>query len=60
MKRIKIVSCAIESEGGYRTVLAETERLIALDLKPSTADADRLDLFAMLVEAYEKEHFLTA
>ena len=35
--------------------LAEIERLV--DAKPGTADGDRLDVLATLVEAYEQQHY---
>jgi len=47
----------IKTDEEYREALAETERLIALDPEPGTREADRLELLAMLVEAYEKEKF---
>jgi HTH-type transcriptional regulator/antitoxin HigA len=47
----------IKTDEEYRQALSETERLIALDPAPGTRKADRLDLLAMLVEAYEKEKF---
>ncbi|MBI5056844.1 MAG: hypothetical protein HZB61_09555 [Nitrospirae bacterium] len=48
----------IKTEINYKQTLAEVERLIALDPEPGTPEADRLDLFSLLVENYEKEHFL--
>ena len=47
----------IKTDGEYETFLAEVERLIALDPKPGTAKADRLELFSTLVEAYEVRNF---
>lgn len=47
----------IKSEEDYETALAEVERLIALDPEPGTPEADRLELFSTLVEAYETEKF---
>ena len=48
----------IKTEEQYKKSLAEVERLIALDPEPGTPEADRLDLLSLLVENYEKEHFL--
>lgn len=48
----------IKTEINYKQTLAEVERLLALDPEPGTPEADRLDLLSMLVENYEKEHFL--
>ena len=47
----------IKSESEYKIAIAEVERLIALDPEPATPDAERLDLLAMLIEAYEKKRF---
>lgn len=41
----------------YKESLAEVERLIALDPEPGTHEAERLDVLAVLVETYEKQHF---
>lgn len=57
---IKMEPRVIKSKNEYKTVIAEVERLIALEPEPGTPDADRLDLLAMLVEAYEKKHFSIA
>lgn len=48
----------IKTEKNYKKTLAEVERLIALDPELGTLEADRLDLLSMLIENYEKEHFL--
>lgn len=48
----------IKTEVNYKQALAEVERLIAIDPEPGTSEADRLDLLSMLVENYEKEHFI--
>src|SRR5882762_705615 len=47
----------IKTEEQYRTYLAEVERLAADDPVQGTADGDRLELLAKLVEDYEKERF---
>ncbi len=41
----------------YKKSLAEVERLIALDPVPGSPDAELLDVLAVLVETYEKQHF---
>lgn len=47
----------IKTEEQYQTYLAEVERLAADDPVQGTADGDRLELLAKLVEDYEKERF---
>ena len=47
----------IKNKSQHEKYLAEIERLIGLDPKPETPDANRLDLIATLVEKYEKENF---
>ena len=44
----------IRSEADYEAALAEMERLWGSNL--STAEGDRLDVLATLVEAYERQH----
>jgi HTH-type transcriptional regulator/antitoxin HigA len=48
----------ITTEANYKQTLVEVDHLIALDPEPGTPEANRLDLLSMLVENYEKEHFL--
>ena len=45
----------IRNEEDYETALEEIEAL--WDAAPETAEADRLDLLMLLVEAYEAEHY---
>jgi len=47
----------IKTDDQYRAYLAEVDRLAADDPLPGTADGDRLELLAKLVEDYEKERF---
>lgn len=47
----------IKTEKQYEKAFAEVERLITLDPKTGTPEADKLDLLALLVENYEKEKF---
>lgn len=56
-EEIKMEPRVIKSEKEYKIAIAEVERLIALDPEPSTPDAERLDLLAMLIETYEKKRF---
>ena len=44
----------IRTEQDYEAALAEIERL--MDARPGTAEGDRLDVLATLVEAWEAEH----
>jgi HTH-type transcriptional regulator/antitoxin HigA len=50
----------IKTEDQHREALAEIERLAADDPPPGTADGDRLELLAKLVEDYEKQRFVFA
>ena len=47
----------IQTDDAYRAYLAEVDRLAADDPASGTEDGDRLELFAALVEDYEKMHF---
>ncbi len=47
----------IKDQKSYQAALAEISRLIDLDPPANTPEADRLELFALLVENYEKETF---
>jgi len=47
----------IKTEEQYRAYLAEVDRLAVDDPSPGTPDGDRLELFAKLVEDYEKARF---
>ncbi len=44
----------IKTDADYEAALEAIERL--LDSKPGTAEADRLEVIATLVEAYESKH----
>jgi len=44
----------IKTDADYEAALEEIERLF--DSKPGTAEADRLEVMATLVEAYETKH----
>lgn len=45
----------IKSEADYRAALQAIEEL--WDAAPGSAESDRLEVLAILVEAYENEHF---
>ena len=45
----------IRTERDYERALREVERL--MDAKPGTAEDDKLDVLATLVDAYESKHF---
>ena len=47
----------IRTDDAYRSCLAEVDRLAANDPASGTADGDRLQFFATLVEDYEKMRF---
>src|ERR1017187_81734 len=48
----------IKTTADYEAALAEIERLIDLDPKPKTADAEQFELLTLLVQNYELEAFL--
>jgi len=45
----------LKTEADYREALAEIESVF--NAEANTPEADRLDVLAMLVEAYEEEHY---
>ena len=47
--------CPIKTQTDYETALADIERLF--DSPPDTTEGDRLSVLAILVEAYEEEHY---
>ena len=47
----------IRTEADYKAALKEISALMERDPEPGTADGDRLDILATLVEAYENRHF---
>src|SRR6266436_7059628 len=47
----------IKTDSQHEETLAEVERLVALDPAPGTPEAERLELLAHLVRAYENEHY---
>ena len=47
----------IKTNEDYEQALVEIERLMATDPAPNTLEADRLELFAILVEDYEGKHY---
>jgi len=53
MKNIR----AIRTEADYDWALAEIERYFLKEPEPGTADADRFDVLAALIEAYEAKYW---
>ena len=47
----------IKNSSEYKRAIEELENLIALDPAPNTHEANRLELLALLVEAYEYQNF---
>jgi HTH-type transcriptional regulator / antitoxin HigA len=45
----------IKTEADYEAALEEVERLF--NAKPNTPEADRLEVFTTLIEAYEEKHY---
>lgn len=45
----------IKTELDYQNALKEIEKLF--DVEPNSAEFDRLDILATLVEVYEQKHF---
>jgi HTH-type transcriptional regulator / antitoxin HigA len=46
----------LNTDAAYRAALAEISALIDLDPELNTAEGDRLDVLATLVQAYEAKH----
>jgi HTH-type transcriptional regulator/antitoxin HigA len=47
----------IRNEADYEAALEEIERYFAQEPTPGTLEADRFDILAMLIGAYEREHW---
>ena len=47
----------IHSDADHRAALAELARLMDIDPEAGTPEADELELFALVIEAYEKVRF---
>ncbi|XAH21878.1 transcriptional regulator [Xylophilus sp. GW821-FHT01B05] len=47
---------AIRTEADYKATLKQVSRLMELDPELGTPEADRLDILATLVQAYEAKH----
>src|SRR5947209_435212 len=47
----------LRSEADYEAALAEIEGYFEAEPKPGTADADRFDLLALVIEDYESKHW---
>jgi len=48
---------AIESEEQYEKALARIYYLMQTDIKDGSAEGEELEFLAIIVEAYEKEHY---
>lgn len=46
----------LRTDDEYAAAVAEIDRLLDLDPAPYSAEADRLELLSLLVEAYDQEH----
>lgn len=49
--------CIIKTRAQYEEALAVVEELMGRTIEAGSKDGERLELFALLVENYEKEHF---
>jgi HTH-type transcriptional regulator / antitoxin HigA len=47
----------IRTEREYDKALAAAYRLMQMELKPASNDADELEVLSMLIERYEAEHY---
>ena len=47
----------IRTEADYEATLREVSRLVDLDPAPDSPDGERLDVLALLVQAYEAKHY---
>lgn len=53
----KKMICPLHTEADYDAALAEIERYFAREPKRGTANADRFDLLALVIEDYEQKHW---
>ena len=51
-----MVNRPIRTEAEYNAALVEIEKYFADEPKKNTPEADRFDLLALLIEAYEDQH----
>lgn len=49
--------CVLKTRAQYESALAVVEELMGRNIETGSKEGERLELFAMLVENYEKEHF---
>ena len=47
----------IRTEKQYETALAKAYKLVQLDLRVGSAEADELESLTMLIERYEAKHY---
>lgn len=55
--RVAMEPRVIKTREQYEEALAVVEELMGRTIEPGSKDGERLELFALLVENYEKEHF---
>jgi len=48
----------IKNKKQYQNALVKIYNLMQKNLKPGSTEADELDVLSILVEAYEKEHYI--
>ncbi|MFA6290916.1 MAG: hypothetical protein WC637_03995 [Victivallales bacterium] len=48
----------LKTEEEYKKALAEAEKLVEMDPLPETKEADRLELLCLLIENYERKHYV--
>jgi HTH-type transcriptional regulator/antitoxin HigA len=51
-----MINRPIRTEAEYKAALVEIEKYFADEPKKNTPEADRFDLLALLIEAYEDQH----
>src|SRR5262245_37073741 len=51
-----MINRPIRTEAEYKAALVEIEKFFDGEPKKGTAEADRFDLLALLIEAYEEQH----
>jgi HTH-type transcriptional regulator/antitoxin HigA len=48
----------IKTEDDYEIALEKAYNLIQMDLKPDSAESDELEIISVLIEDYEKKHYV--
>ena len=52
-----MINRPIRTEGEYKAALVEIEKFFSDEPKKGTTEADRFDLLALLIEAYEDQYY---